>query len=88
MAELVIDPVCKMQVDPDTAAAKSDFSGTTYYFCAAGCKLAFDEEPSKYLSGAPAASAGTHASPASEAPAAATPVGGESKAPWWQFWRT
>jgi YHS domain-containing protein len=85
MAELVIDPVCKMEVDPDTAAAKSDYNGATYYFCAAGCKLAFDENPSKYLNGAPAPAP---ASVASEAPAAATPAAATSKPPWWQFWRT
>ena len=43
------DPVCDMQVDPKTAAAKSEYKGQTYYFCAPGCKAAFDKEPEKYL---------------------------------------
>lgn len=47
---VAIDPVCKMQVDEKTAPAKSDYKGTTYYFCAVGCKKAFDKEPEKYLS--------------------------------------
>jgi len=48
----VIDPVCKMEVDTETAQWKSEYKGTTYYFCAPGCKSAFDEDPEKYLSGA------------------------------------
>ncbi len=43
------DPVCGMDVDPKTAAWKSDYQGTTYYFCAPGCKKSFDKEPQKYL---------------------------------------
>jgi YHS domain-containing protein len=25
--------------------------GTTYYFCAPGCKVAFDKDPDKYVKG-------------------------------------
>ena len=46
------DPVCDMDVDEKTAAATSEYKGTTYYFCAPGCKKAFDENPEKYLAGA------------------------------------
>jgi YHS domain-containing protein len=46
-----IDPVCKMEVDENKAAAKSDYKGKTYYFCAVGCKKAFDKNPDKYLTG-------------------------------------
>ena len=48
---MAIDPVCKMQVDEKTAAATSDYKGKKYYFCAVGCKKAFDQNPEKYLSG-------------------------------------
>ncbi len=44
-----IDPVCKMTVDTETAKIKSEYNGTTYYFCAPGCKKSFDKEPEKYL---------------------------------------
>lgn len=44
-----IDPVCGMKVDPETAAGKSEYKGTTYYFCAPGCKKDFDADPEKYL---------------------------------------
>lgn len=41
------DPVCGMDVDPKTAAAKSEHHGKTYYFCSTSCKAAFDREPQK-----------------------------------------
>ena len=43
------DPVCGMQVDPKTAAASYEHEGKTYYFCAPGCKAAFEKDPEKYL---------------------------------------
>jgi YHS domain-containing protein len=46
---MAIDPVCKMTVDEATAKFQSDYKGTTYYFCAPGCKKAFDADPEKYL---------------------------------------
>lgn len=46
---MVKDPVCGMDVDPKTAAGKSEYKGETYYFCSNGCKRAFDKEPEKYL---------------------------------------
>ena len=52
--EVAIDPVCKMEVDPKTAAATSEYKGQTYYFCAPGCKVSFDKDPEKYLKGADA----------------------------------
>ena len=45
---LVKDPVCGMEIDPNTAAGKSEYKGETYYFCSPGCKKAFDKEPEKY----------------------------------------
>ncbi len=49
-AKMAIDPVCKMQVIETEAVATSEYKGKTYYFCAAGCKRAFDADPEKYLS--------------------------------------
>ncbi|TEU17995.1 MAG: YHS domain-containing protein [Anaerolineales bacterium] len=46
------DLVCGMEVDPETAPAKSEYEGKTYYFCARGCKVAFDRDPEKYLEAA------------------------------------
>ena len=45
---MVKDVVCGMDIDSATAAAKSEYKGKTYYFCAPGCKKAFDENPAKY----------------------------------------
>lgn len=43
------DPVCGMPVEESKAAAKAEHKGKTYYFCATGCKKAFDKEPEKYV---------------------------------------
>ncbi len=42
------DPVCGMQVDEKTAAAKSVYQGTTYYFCSSSCKASFEKTPGKF----------------------------------------
>jgi YHS domain-containing protein len=45
-----IDPICKMEVDTaNPPGGKSDYQGTSYYFCAPGCKRSFDQDPQKYL---------------------------------------
>jgi len=49
--EKVKDPVCGMMIDPKTAVATSEHKGQTYYFCARGCKAAFDKDPEKYIKG-------------------------------------
>ena len=48
--ETYVDPVCKMLVTQETAAATYDHNGATYYFCNVGCKERFAAEPEKYLS--------------------------------------
>lgn len=48
---MAIDPVCKMEVDERKASATSVYKGKKYYFCAPGCKRAFDQNPEKYLAG-------------------------------------
>lgn len=45
----VTDPVCGMTIDPDTAAAKRDYQGNTYYFCSQNCTDTFDKDPEKVL---------------------------------------
>lgn len=42
------DPVCGMDVTPESAAGKSEYKGRTFYFCSPGCKKAFDQNPEKY----------------------------------------
>ena len=45
MVTIHTDPVCGMEVTPKTAAGRFDFRGVTYYFCSAGCKKTFEEDP-------------------------------------------
>ena len=46
-----IDPICQMDVDTDNPpGGQSEHNDRTYYFCAPGCKVAFDKEPEKYMS--------------------------------------
>ncbi|MCC6586797.1 MAG: heavy metal translocating P-type ATPase [Bryobacterales bacterium] len=45
----VIDPVCKMTVDPKTARGTWQYNGTDYYFCCPGCVEKFKADPEKYL---------------------------------------
>ncbi len=47
---MAIDPICKMNVDPNSAKWKSEYKGKMYYFCAPGCKKAFDANPEMYIS--------------------------------------
>ena len=44
----VMDVVCGMMVDTDTAAARSTFDGTTYYFCTVECRDLFEANPARY----------------------------------------
>jgi xanthine dehydrogenase accessory factor len=44
-----VDPVCHMEVEIAGAAYVTEYEGTTYYFCCAGCQTSFEEEPQKYL---------------------------------------
>jgi YHS domain-containing protein len=80
ITETVHDPVCHMDIDPNSAAGTSEYEGKTYYFCGRGCKLDFDEDPAGVLK---AEAEYDHSQPMehgmamSQAPA---------KKPWWKFW--
>ena len=60
MADTMKDPVCGMDIDPKTAAGKSEYKGQTYYFCSPGCKKSFDKEPEKYVGTQTGAHTGAH----------------------------
>ena len=45
---MTVDPVCRMNVDENRAAATSTYKGRIYYFCALSCKEKFEKEPEKY----------------------------------------
>lgn len=46
----VVDPVCGMEIEAETAAAKAEYQGKTYYFCMQGCRDKFVADPAKYAS--------------------------------------
>ena len=43
------DPVCRMQVEEEKAAATAEHNGKHYYFCSPGCKEKFTQNPDRYL---------------------------------------
>jgi Cu+-exporting ATPase len=47
----VRDPVCGMMVDPHRTTHRHAHAGKTYYFCSAGCRASFANDPGKYLAG-------------------------------------
>ena len=55
------DPVCGMEVDEATARHTAQYDGQTYYFCAPGCKKAFEADPHQYLRPGHTPSMGGHA---------------------------
>ena len=53
--DTVKDPVCGMDVVPETAAGSVDHDGRTYYFCSRHCVEKFRADPARFLAdGAPA----------------------------------
>ena len=43
------DPVCGMEVTLETAQARSEYNGQTYYFHSLDCKETFDKNPEQYV---------------------------------------
>lgn len=60
----VIDPVCGMTVNPQSAAGSFEYHGQTYYFCSQHCLHKFREAPEQFLSGGPSPMAHHHEMPA------------------------
>ncbi|MCE7998459.1 MAG: cadmium-translocating P-type ATPase [Rhodobiaceae bacterium] len=48
---IALDPVCGMEVRPETAQHKHQHEGQDYYFCGASCREKFANDPQGYLSG-------------------------------------
>jgi xanthine dehydrogenase accessory factor len=48
-ALLTNDPICGMMVEKATAPHKVEHDEVMFYFCCAGCRRAFQENPDKYL---------------------------------------
>jgi class 3 adenylate cyclase/YHS domain-containing protein len=43
------DPVCQMQVKPDTAHGRLNYQGQNYFFCSFECARTFAIQPERYL---------------------------------------
>ena len=44
-----LDPVCKMEVNPASAEAQSEYEDQSFYFCSMECKRKFDTAPERYI---------------------------------------
>jgi Cu+-exporting ATPase len=45
----MIDPICGMDVEPDTAAGTHEYKGQTFYFCSVPCLDKFKANPEQFL---------------------------------------
>ena len=54
---MAIDPICRMTVDPATAAESHDHHGQRYYFCGLSCLERFKADPERALQPRPVSSA-------------------------------
>jgi xanthine dehydrogenase accessory factor len=44
-----VDPVCGMKVMPGASSLPFEHDARTYYFCCAGCRRTFEEDPDAYI---------------------------------------
>ena len=54
-AALVKDPVCGMEINPETSAGSFEYGGKVYFFCSKSCLERFQADPSRYLNVSPTA---------------------------------
>jgi len=47
--QLVVDPVCRMAVDPERAAGRLVYDGAAHYFCTLECAGEFARRPERFL---------------------------------------
>lgn len=45
----VTDPVCGVMIESDTAGARSEFEGRTYFFCSTDCAREFERNPAEIV---------------------------------------
>jgi Cu+-exporting ATPase len=66
-ATTATDPVCGMTVDPASAAHSLEHDGETFFFCSAGCRQRFADDPARFTdvhtSDAAADATGDHTCP-------------------------
>ena len=47
--QIVVDPVCKMQLRPEQIRGSLVIDGQSYYFCSVGCRAEFQRHPEDYI---------------------------------------
>jgi Cu+-exporting ATPase len=47
--EAMVDPVCRMQVDPAVDTVETTIDGRRYVFCSEECRAAFVSHPEDYV---------------------------------------
>ena len=45
----VVDPVCRMQIEPESAAATVSYMGLDHHFCSTECAHLFGQAPERYI---------------------------------------
>ena len=75
---IAIDPVCGMNVVPESAAGSLEYAGHTYHFCSPSCLEKLKADPSKYIK---AAQALPRQEQIANSPAAPLPTGPRSVQP-------
>ena len=50
-AQMVTDPVCRMEVDKKHIREFFAYKGRNYYFCSVGCRAEFERHPDDYAKG-------------------------------------
>ena len=48
LAKTAKDPICGMTVDAVSTNYQSEYAGSVFYFCCAGCKHTFEKDPKKH----------------------------------------
>ncbi|HYE65080.1 MAG TPA: heavy metal translocating P-type ATPase [Pyrinomonadaceae bacterium] len=76
----VSDPVCGMEVTPESAAGQSEYLGSQYYFCSTACQQKFDADPARFINSSRTVAQGlsekaAHASPGEDRHTRMTPDG-------------
>lgn len=51
-AQMVTDPVCRMELDKKHIKESLFYQGRSYYFCSIGCRAEFERHPDDYNKGA------------------------------------
>lgn len=53
MSKVVLDPVCRMEIEQERAQAERSRGGEVFWFCSTHCAELFDADPDRYLSAPP-----------------------------------